>query len=107
MINSYSEGKVMYKVIRCLVLSLIIMVPVASFAETQEGPIEELNYAQKKFSIEGVTYQLAAKVVIKELYNETNVLLFSQLSQGSYLQVEFSQGSVQPKQVTKAYLVPQ
>lgn len=101
----------MHKIIRCLMLSLTILMPAISFAisfaESEEGSITIINYGHKVFSIEGVKYQIADRVVIKELYNEQKVWLFAQLDDENELLVEFSKGSKQPKQVTKAYLVPQ
>ena len=107
MINSALRAKKMHKITSCLVFSLTILMSTLCFAERQTGPISVLNYAQKIFSIQGVKYQIAEKVMIKELNNEKSVSLFAELAEGSYLQVEFAAGSTQPKEVTKAYLLPQ
>jgi hypothetical protein len=81
--------------------------PVIGVAQPITGPIEILNVGQKKFSINGVKYKIAQGVRIKELFNETNILLFAQLHAGDYLKIDFIESNNEPKKVTNAYLVPQ
>jgi hypothetical protein len=108
MINVYNFNQIsVQNLMKAIVILIAVSLPFASYAGTITGPIKILNVGQKKFSIDGTKYKVAKGVRIKELFNETHILLFAQLHAGDYLKIDFIESHNQPKKVTKVYLVPQ